>query len=188
MNILSFFGAIIFVISVDLPTQNDSGARPLDIRVQSEMIYSSDRGPQQTCWLTAASERRYDLNDYYFYFYNQENDEPCAEERPSDRTYYAFNRQFQPELAVRIIEDLQDWQMTNTTMIDLSGVPSCQSEEFALSIDRIELPAITRTSEFYVDFIIYCPEITDEIRARGSFSYDSQFTRLIEESMVVIWR
>lgn len=159
-----------------------------DVRVQSEMIYLRDRAPLQTCWVSSPSLRRYSLNSYSFYFYEQQGEEPCAEGLPADRTYYAFNRQLQPELAIHVIEDLRAWQAAGPDLSFLSEVPECSSGARSLGIDLISFPAITRASEIYVDFSIQCAGPVDGARARIGFSYDHQASTLTAEDETVIWR
>jgi hypothetical protein len=159
-----------------------------DLRVQSERIYLRDRATLQTCWLTGPSTLRYALNDYAFYFFEQDGDQPCADGLPEGAPIYRFDRQFQPELAIRIIEDLKSWQAHDPDLSFLTAVPECSSNAPSLEIDLISFPAITRASEIYVDFAIMCPERIEAVRARIGFSYDDQVQSLGAEDAVVIWQ
>ncbi len=159
-----------------------------DLRVQSEMMYLPDRVSLQTCWVTSPSVRRFSLNAYSFYYFEQEGDAPCVDGPPEGVSIYAFDRQFQPELAIRVIEDLQDWLAQDPDFPFLSEVPECQSERPSLGIDLISFPAITWASEIYVDFAIMCPEPVQWVRARIGFSYDNGVNMLRAEDASVIWQ
>lgn len=160
----------------------------LDERVQSEMVYLRDRAPLQTCWMSSPSSRTFSLNSYIFYFYQQQGDEPCPDELPADQAYYAFDRQIQSELAIRVIEDVIEWQASNPDMSFLSEISACESGPRSLGIGLISFPAITRASEIYVSFSIQCPDPIDFVRARIGFSYDHRITTLIAENEVIIWQ
>jgi len=180
-RILPIVGAALLMSSCGV------NANSPNMRVQSEMIYFRDQAPMQTCWVTAPGTGRFSLNRYWFYFYEQNNEEACAEGLPVDRPHYAFNRQFQPELAIRIVEYLHNWQAGNPDTSFLADISECGDGPRSLDIALISFPAITRASEIYVDFWIRCPDLIDGVRARVGFSYDHEASRIVAEERSIIW-
>jgi hypothetical protein len=152
------------------------------------MIYLPGRAPLQTCWVSTPNFRGFSLNDYFFYFYEQPNERLCAEELPTDRAYYTFNRQLQPELAIHVIEDLLEWRATDPDLSFLYEIPACRSGARSLGIELISFPAISRESEVYVDFSIQCSGPVNGATVRIGFSYDHQVSTLTAEDETLILR
>lgn len=188
MSNIPVFPPLLLSASAFLVVSCATDAVASDQHVQSEMLYLRERAPLQTCWLSEPSARRYSLNSYVFYYYEQVDETPCPDGLPDNQVYYSFDRQIQPELAVHVVEDLRGWLSHDPDLSFLSEVPECRSASRSLGIGLISFPALTRASEIYVDFTIQCPGTIDGVRARIGFSYDEQVQVLTAESRPVIWR